>query len=403
MGSLIKPDQIWVLWAFLTGWAAISIHLEQKYKWASKVTSSIIALTGSLILSNLHIIPTESPVYDQVWTYVIPLAIPMLLFKCNIKKIWKESGRLLLIFIIGGIGTFLGALIGYVALHNHIPGLEYAATIMTGSYIGGGVNFVALSDAFNAPSEIIAATTVADNLLMVLYFFVLLSLPSMAFFRKHFAHPLVDEVEANEMTAGAKESKEVSNNSQKAEVTVRDIAFTFASSAIIVTVSIFISDFFANVIPTSNHFLAILNSLLGNMYLILTTVTMLLATFKADFFSSIQGSQEIGLFLMIIFMVVIGTPASISAILKSAPLLLLFCGIMVAINMLVTFIGAKLFNFTLEESIIASNANVGGPATAPAMAIAKGWTSLVGPSILVAVFGYVIGNYLGIIVGNILI
>ena len=204
MGSLIKPDQTWVLWAFLTGWAAISIHLEQKYKWAAKVTSSIIALTGSLILSNLHIIPTESPVYDKVWTYVIPLAIPMLLFKCNIKKIWKESGRLLLIFIIGGIGTFLGALIGYVALHNHIPGLEYAATIMTGSYIGGGVNFVALSDAFNAPSEIIAATTVADNLLMVLYFFVLLSLPSMAFFRKHFAHPLVDEVEANEMATDRK-------------------------------------------------------------------------------------------------------------------------------------------------------------------------------------------------------
>ena len=341
--------------------------------------------------------------YDKVWTYVIPLAIPMLLFKCNIKKIWKESGRLLLIFIIGGIGTFLGALIGYVALHNHIPGLEYAATIMTGSYIGGGVNFVALSDAFNAPSEIIAATTVADNLLMVLYFFVLLSLPSMAFFRKHFAHPLVDEVEANEMATGAKESKEVSKNSQKAEVTVRDIAFTFASSAIIVTVSIFISDFFAAAIPTSNHFLTILNSLLGNMYLILTTVTMLLATFKADFFSSIQGAQEVGLFLMIIFMVVIGTPASISAIIKSAPLLLLFCGIMVAINMLVTFIGAKLFNFTLEETIIASNANIGGPATAPAMAIAKGWTSLVGPSILVAVFGYVIGNYLGIIVGNILI
>jgi len=178
MESLIKPDQTWILWAFLTGWAALSIYLEQKYKWAAKVTGSVIALLGSLILSNLHVIPTASPVYDNVWTYVIPLAIPMLLFECNIKKIWKESGRLLLIFIIGSIGTFIGAFVAYFALHKVMPDLGYVATIMTGSYIGGGVNFVALSDAFNVPSDIIAATTISDNLLMVIYFFVLLSLLS---------------------------------------------------------------------------------------------------------------------------------------------------------------------------------------------------------------------------------
>lgn len=401
MQSLIKPDQTWLLWAFLTGWAAFSIHLEGKYKWASKLTSSVIALLGSLILANLHIIPTESPVYDKVWTYVIPLSIPMLLYECNIKKIWKESGRLLLVFIIGAIGTFIGAFVGYFALKNYVPDLGYAATIMTGSYIGGGVNFVALSDAFNAPSELIAATTIADNLLMALYFFVLLSLPNIPFFRKNFAHPLVDEVESKATTSATVEEKKA--NGRKSEVTVKDIGFAFATSVIIVTVSIGISNFFAKVIPTTNHFTSILNSLLGNMYLILTTLTMFLATYKADFFSSIKGAQEIGMYLMIIFMVVIGTPASIPAIIKSAPLLLVFCAIMVVVNMLITFLGAKLFNFTLEEAIIASNANIGGPATAPAMAISKGWTSLVGPSILVAVFGYVIGNYLGIIVGNILL
>lgn len=215
MESLIKPDQTWILWAFLTGWAAVSIHLEQKYKWAAKVTSSVIALLGSLILSNLRIIPTESPVYDKVWTYVIPISIPMLLYDCNIKKIWKESGRLLLAFVIGGIGTFIGAFVGYFALRNYIPNLGYVATIMTGSYIGGGVNFVALSDAFNVPSEVIAATTIADNVLMALYFFVLLSLPSMAFFRKHFAHPLIDKMESKAMTAGTMEGEQDSKNMKK--------------------------------------------------------------------------------------------------------------------------------------------------------------------------------------------
>lgn len=65
-------------------------------------------------------------------------------------------------FIIGAVGTLIGAFVGDFTLRNHIPDLGYVATIMTGYYIGGGVNFVALSDAFNAPSEIIAATTIAD-------------------------------------------------------------------------------------------------------------------------------------------------------------------------------------------------------------------------------------------------
>ena len=52
--------------------------------------------------------------------------------------------------------------------------------------------------------------------------------------------------------------------------------------------------------------------------------------------------------------------------------------------------------------MVASNANVGGPTTSAAMAIAKGWTALVGPALLVGTLGYVLGNYFGIFVGTML-
>ena len=39
MKSFVSPDNIWVLWAVVTGWAAFSIYLEQKYNWASKVST----------------------------------------------------------------------------------------------------------------------------------------------------------------------------------------------------------------------------------------------------------------------------------------------------------------------------------------------------------------------------
>ena len=44
MSSLISADNTWVLWGLLVGDAALAIWLEQKYKWAGKVTGCVIAL-----------------------------------------------------------------------------------------------------------------------------------------------------------------------------------------------------------------------------------------------------------------------------------------------------------------------------------------------------------------------
>ena len=45
--------------------------------------------------------------------------------------------------------------------------------MMTGPYIGGGVNFVAMADSFTVPGELVSALVVADNLNMALYFCII--------------------------------------------------------------------------------------------------------------------------------------------------------------------------------------------------------------------------------------
>ncbi|HLR71226.1 MAG TPA: DUF819 family protein, partial [Pseudogracilibacillus sp.] len=55
--------------------------------------------------------------------------------------------------------------------------------------------------------------------------------------------------------------------------------------------------------------------------------------------------------------------------------------------------------YNLEDILVASNANIGGPTTAAAMAIAKGWKNLVGPILVVGTLGYIIGNYIGTFLG----
>ena len=103
-----------------------------------------------------------------------------------------------------------------------------------------------------------------------------------------------------------------------------------------------------------------------------------------------------------LFFVVLGVPASISEIIKNGAFILIFCILAVSIHLVVTLLVGKMFKFKLDELLLASNACIGGPTTAVAMAIAKGWNSLIVPTMIAGVWGYVLGNYAGIIVGHIL-
>ena len=97
--TLISADNTWALLSIMCISVAVSIYLEQKYEWASKISGAMIALIFALLFTNLNIIPASSPLYDNVvWGFAVPLAIPLLLLQCNIKKIWHETGRMLIIF-----------------------------------------------------------------------------------------------------------------------------------------------------------------------------------------------------------------------------------------------------------------------------------------------------------------
>jgi protein of hypothetical function DUF819 len=381
---------------------AVSVYLEQTYAWASRISGAVIALIFALVLVNTNIIPPHAELYDDiVWGYVVPIAIPLLLLQTNIVKIWRETGRLLVIFLIGAAGTICGALIGCVFLGSAIDGLPKVAAMMTGSYIGGGVNFTALADAFKVSGTLVSSTIVADNLNMAIYFLILLAIAGNAFFRRIYTHPLIDAVEKN---GESDEGKTLAAQYWgRKDISLRDIAMCVTYAVVVVTVSKFIGAILGTVIsPDANWFTKMCSTFLGSQYVWITLISMIFATFFEKQASSMNGAQEIGTFFIYMFFFVIGVPASIMEILTNAPLLFVFCLIMVVVNMLFCLIGGKMLGFALEDILIASNANIGGPTTAAGMAISQGWNALVGPAMLVGTLGYVIGTYLGIIVGSLL-
>ena len=402
MDTLIHPENTWVLMSVMMAAVAASIYLEQRYAWASRLSGAVIALLIALALVNTGIIPAHAVLYDDiVWGYVVPLAIPLLLLQTNIRRIWRETGRLLAIFLIGSVGTVAGAVIGCVLLRPSIDGLPQVAAMMTGSYIGGGVNFTALADAFKVSGTLVSSTIVADNLNMALYFLILLGIAGNSFFRRFYPHPLIDEVEQSGVSEEGKTL--AASYWGRKDVSLRDIAMCVTYAVVVVTISKFLGATLSALVPPDGSWLSKMGgTFLGSQYVWITLISMIFASVFEKQANSMNGAQEIGTFFIYMFFFVIGVPASIMEILTNAPMLFVFCFIMVVVNMLFCLIGGKILNFALEDILVASNANIGGPTTAAGLAISQGWTKLVGPAMLVGTFGYAIGTYIGIIVGSIL-
>jgi uncharacterized membrane protein len=105
---------------------------------------------------------------------------------------------------------------------------------------------------------------------------------------------------------------------------------------------------------------------------------------------------------MMVFFAVIGASANIGVVMRDGPVLFVFAALILVIHLLFILAAGRLMRLDLVEIVIASNANMGGPTTAAAMATARRWDALVTPAILCGTLGYAVATFIGTAVGNFL-
>ncbi|CAN6485199.1 unnamed protein product [Victoria cruziana] len=368
---LISSDDHWGTWTALFSIGAFGIWSERT-RVCSALSAALVSTLVGLAASNLGILPSEAPAYSIVMEYLLPLTVPLLLFRADLRHVIRSTGLLLLAFLLGSVATIFGTLVAFLLVPMHSlghDGWKMAAALMS-SNIGGAVNYVAVSKALNISSSALTAGLAADNVTCALYLASLFALAAKI---------------PPDMSATRNESQMTMDNETSSEVQVLDSATAIALSFAICKFSILFTKAF--------HIQG------GNLASITGIVIVLATLFPHQFKSLAPAGEGAALILIQLFFTVIGASGSVWNVIYNAPSILLFALVQIAVHLAFLLGVGKLLGFDRKLLLLASNANIGGPTTACGMATAKEWGTLIVPAVLAGIFGISIATFLGIGVG----
>ena len=344
---------------------------------------ALLVILFTAVIANFNLIPSASnsiELYDIIFKYVAPISIFFLLLKVNITTIKNAGLPMVGLFIIGSLATTCGIILSWYLLNpESLLGEDgkIIAGMLTGTYTGGSVNFnaIALEYEFQKKGVLYAGTIAVDNVVTAIWIMITLIFPTFL----------------NRIWKSNK--KFISNRIQPNKKTENEsISINSLSWLLFLGISAYyVSDIFTSYVIDIPSIL------------ILTTIGIIMA--QSKFISNIKGSQELGLYLVYIFLAVIGAYCEIGAVsqLQEIGLLLLIftiCSVLIH-GILFIIIGGIIYR-DWEMISIASQANIGGGASAIALAEAFDRKDLILPSILVGSLGNALGTYLGFFVVYIL-
>jgi uncharacterized membrane protein len=368
---LIPADNVFAMGTVLIGLAWLGFWIDNK-PIGRKTSGVVWVLVAAMLLSNTGVTPISSPSYDFVGRYMVSLAIPLLLFKADIRKILRESGKVMVTFLVGSVGVVLGAVISFWFMDLGEIGPKVAGTY-TGGWIGGAVNFLAVSQVVGMSETEFASAISASSVVSILALMMLIALPSMRWVLRFVPTKMAD-------TMNVRERQEL-RESKRAKVYLRHLTGTLALSFGICAVSAAIG----SVIGTSQYDI-----------LFVTVLTLFIANIIPKVMERVEGEFEVGMIFMYVFFAMIGSSTDATAFIDSAIPLFVFGMSMILIHIAFVLVAARLLKIDLAEAVVASAACLVGPAPTAAIAITQGWRTLVTPGIMCGIFGYAIGTFIGV-------
>jgi uncharacterized membrane protein len=301
-----------------------------------------------------------------------------------VRAILARTRRLSAAFGIGAAATTLGALVGYALLAPHMralgaePGDGWKlAAALTAKNIGGGFNYVAVASSTGMSAAALAAGLVVDNVAGLLYF------PAISVLGRDAKL----EPEAHE-SAGAPAGESRSLEAAAATAAAPPAAPALEDQLGALGLSCTLAALAQAISP-------------GNALPVATALTVVLATAAPAALRRVAPAGEaLGSLLLYLFFASAGASAGDPLRAAGYAPLFAFLACLYGVHVGIMLTLCRALGFTVPETLLASNANIGGPATAASLADAAGWTALRTPALLVGNLGNAAATFVGLALGT---
>ena len=371
--------------AVLCAVAAFWFYVEQVSgaKLFQYIPPLIFIYVTPVFLNNLDVIPANSSVYSGLSAYALPAFIVLMLIKVNVPAAIKIMGKGVLVMLMGTAGVVAGCVVSYLVVHRWLaPDAWTGFGALAGSWIGGTGNMAATSEMLNTPPEQFGLAVLADNVIYIVWLPILLASKNFADRFNAWAKVPEDRIRMMDSAAALVIREEKAPQ-------MRDYIYLIAIAVGVTWIASALATILFDTMMGIAPNLQIVLSESTWRILLITTIALSLSATPV---SRLPNATAMGTALIYIFVAGMGARATMEGF-GQAPAFLLGAFIWIFIHGAFCLLGAKLFRVDVHSVAIASAANIGAAASAPIVA-AFHRPSLVPVSVLMALIGYALGNYL---------
>lgn len=381
---------------------ALIIFLCRKFSFLNKIGEILILYIIGILVSNLIVFPLGlgekiHNIQDTLTSVMILLAFPMILFGCDFKN-WKLK-KAILALCIGLVSVVVVDIVGFYIFNDNQTGFEKIAGLLVGVYTGGTPNLASLKIALDVDAETYIFVHTFDMIISFIYLVFLMSFGIKIFrlfLSRHIeTHQLHNENEQFVIDTSKNDSNQHSEEScsYSGIFTKKHFSKTLGAlglAILIVGIGMGVS--------------MLVSGKIDNMLvLILTMTTLSIAASFLPFVRKMEKSYDAGMYLVLIFSLVVASMVDVTAIdYRAGANIVAYIAFVIFCSLLLSILLSKIFKVDSDTMVITSVTLINSPLFVPMIAEIMKNKKVIITGITIGVIGYAVGNYLGIIVTQIL-
>lgn len=365
---------------------ALLLVVIKKVPLLQKLGVVLLSYGIGLLLGNINLLPKVPDVVqiqEIINSLTIPLALPLLLFSLNIRSWFNMAGKAFIALVTGLVSVVVMVVLGYLLFNDTLTDAWKIAGMLIGVYSGGTPNLAAIQSALGVNAETYLMVNTVDIVLSSIFLLIIMT------FGKGLLRKILPAYENAKVVVA--EQPLMESDDYKGILTKKGLS----SAGLALLISILI-------VAVSIGFSFLVSGGISMLVLILSITTLSIAASFFDFINKLNYSFQTGMYLILIFCVVVSSMANLKEMGDIAMDLLYYLSFVVFGSLALHIVLAKIFKIDADTLMVSSAALICSPPFVPVVAGALKNKDVIISGLTVGIIGYAIGNYLGVSIAYLL-